>query len=312
MSGQATGWVLRHGPKDRAKRAVLLTIADAANRDGEHAHPGLAAIVDGSLYGRSTVLAKIRELVEEGWLAVEEEGRGRGHATVYRVLMETSDPRTLSEEKRSDPEQEKVRNSEPAPLTPTVKPNGTDSSETPSPSKPKKPRARNLVWDAICEVVGWEPKTDREVGRVARAQKAIRAAVPADADDATIAMAIRGRARRYREAWPGKELSPDSLVNHWSRFGPKAGTTEAQERTRAERQADPAMTTDAWAEQSLTDEERAESKRRIAWHAWTRARAEERGAPWEATDPPPGWEAPQKATNSTESADPGSGGESAA
>lgn len=85
MSGQATGWVLRHGPKIRAQRYVLMTIADAANRDGEHAHPGIAAMVEGSLYSRARVLGVVAELLAEGWVEVEEEGGGRGRATVYRI-----------------------------------------------------------------------------------------------------------------------------------------------------------------------------------------------------------------------------------
>lgn len=85
MSGQATGWVLRHGPRNRAMRAVLLPIADAANADGLHSHPGIAAIVEGSLYSRRQVLATITKLLEEGWVAIEEQGGGRGKATVYGI-----------------------------------------------------------------------------------------------------------------------------------------------------------------------------------------------------------------------------------
>lgn len=102
MSGQCTGWVLRHGPspnhldrkgdpyglaKARAMRAVLMPIADAANRDGEHSHPGQAAIIEASLYGKSQVSRVLTDLVAEGWLAVEHAGGGRGVATVYRVVM---------------------------------------------------------------------------------------------------------------------------------------------------------------------------------------------------------------------------------
>lgn len=94
MSGQATGWALRHGPAskwarswfetpDRTAHAVLVAIADAANRDGEHAYPGTQAIMDGSGYGRSTVFRALQRLVEWGYLVVEREGRGRGRATVY-------------------------------------------------------------------------------------------------------------------------------------------------------------------------------------------------------------------------------------
>lgn len=84
MSGQATGWVLRYGPRDKAMRAVLVVIADAANRDGEHSRPGLQALMDGSLYGRATVIATVRRLIDEGWLEVEESPR-RGRPTMFRI-----------------------------------------------------------------------------------------------------------------------------------------------------------------------------------------------------------------------------------
>lgn len=66
-------------------RFILLTIADAANADGDHAHPGLSAIADGSLYSRSRVTEVLRRLVDDGWIEVEEDGGGRGKATVYRI-----------------------------------------------------------------------------------------------------------------------------------------------------------------------------------------------------------------------------------
>lgn len=126
MSGEVTGWVLRHGPLDRAERSVLLVIADAANRDGRHAHPGIAAIVEGSLYTRSTVYAVLRRLEAGGWIEVEEVGGGRGKATVYRVVRDRqtvrpSDPSPagngpMEEPKRSDQPPETVQLAEVAPL----------------------------------------------------------------------------------------------------------------------------------------------------------------------------------------------------
>lgn len=89
MSGQCTGWVLKNGPRNRAMRAVLITIADAANSNGEHAHPGIEAMCEGSLYSRTHVKAIVKRLVEQGWLKVESgEKGGRGIATVLSVLME--------------------------------------------------------------------------------------------------------------------------------------------------------------------------------------------------------------------------------
>lgn len=128
MSGQATGWVLRHGPRVRAMRLVLLPIADAANANGEHAHPGLAAIIDYSLYERRHVLATIAQLIEEGWLEVEEEGGGRGRATVYRIPGVLNGPPNkgaasapspegkgaVSDEKGCNPEPETVQPGDPS------------------------------------------------------------------------------------------------------------------------------------------------------------------------------------------------------
>jgi hypothetical protein len=118
----------------RAQRAVLLTIADAANRDGEHSHPGVTAMIEGSLYSRSRVLAVLRELIVEGWVEIEEEGRGRGHATVYRIpgvadggprkgpvagpIPDEKGPETDAERSNLDPE--KVQSSAIAPLSSTV------------------------------------------------------------------------------------------------------------------------------------------------------------------------------------------------
>lgn len=107
MSGKATGWVLQHGPRPddldhewkplglsraRGWRAVLAVIADAANADGEHAHPGRQTIIDASLYSASTVDRVLGELTEAGWIEVEATGGGRGKATTYRIPGVTKPP----------------------------------------------------------------------------------------------------------------------------------------------------------------------------------------------------------------------------
>jgi hypothetical protein len=93
----------RYGARARALRAVLVAVADAANRDGEHAHPGTAAICDGALYSRRQVQKLIGELVAEGWLVVEEAGGGRGMATVYGVPMDTAARHAWRAQKRVSP-----------------------------------------------------------------------------------------------------------------------------------------------------------------------------------------------------------------
>ena len=106
MSGRCTGWVLKYGPhpddldrdgakygqKARGYRAVLLTIADAANADGKHAHPGNAAMCHGALYSLRQVQNITEALEAEHWVTVTERGGGRERATVYDVNMDWRDP----------------------------------------------------------------------------------------------------------------------------------------------------------------------------------------------------------------------------
>lgn len=70
---------------DRSAHAVLVAICDAANRDGESAHPGVQAMVDGSGYRRSAVLAAVARLKQLGYVEEVEPGGGRGKAAVYRI-----------------------------------------------------------------------------------------------------------------------------------------------------------------------------------------------------------------------------------
>lgn len=172
MSWQATAWVLNDGPrpddldrtgkrygtKARGMRLVLLVIADAANKDGQHAHPGNAAIEEGSLYGRSQALAIVADLIAEGWLVVEEQGKGRGHATVYGVALDRretvrpSDPseeanRPATEREPSDLDAGTVRSGAGAPISPTAL-NEPTSAEAPPPratDDPVKARAHALA-----------------------------------------------------------------------------------------------------------------------------------------------------------------------
>lgn len=64
-------------------RSVLTCVADASNADGKHAHPGIEGVMRGSLYSRRQSIILLDELVQEGWLGIEEAGGGSGKATVY-------------------------------------------------------------------------------------------------------------------------------------------------------------------------------------------------------------------------------------
>ncbi|QOR55372.1 MAG: hypothetical protein SHS37scaffold145_23 [Phage 71_18] len=168
MSGQCTGWVLRFGPhpdhldrhgkkygaKARGYRAVLLTIADAANVDGLHSHPGIAAMCTGSLYSRRQVQTIEDELVAEGWVRITEQGGGRGRATVYDVLMDRPERAQSLHPGKGAVSPAKGRSPEPETVQPgadTVQsrlhPNGvaTTTNEEPTPPAAPADPAREVV-----------------------------------------------------------------------------------------------------------------------------------------------------------------------
>lgn len=128
---------------DRSAHAVLVAICDAANRDGESAHPGVQAMVDGSGYRRSAVLAAVARLKRLGYIEEVEPGGGRARAAVYRIPGVT-DPawrpetvqhvdgfadrnRPASDEKPSSQRAETVQIASAAPITATDS-NGLDNA----------------------------------------------------------------------------------------------------------------------------------------------------------------------------------------
>jgi hypothetical protein len=104
-------------------RAVLVTIADAANRDGEHAHPGMKAMTEGSLYSRRSVVRVLGRLQAEGWIEVEAWATGRGHAVTYRLSR-------MAEKVRQDGP---LSDGETVPSDRESVPNGSRNGATPPP-----------------------------------------------------------------------------------------------------------------------------------------------------------------------------------
>lgn len=80
---------------------------------------------------------------------------------------------------------------------------------------PRAKSARDLLWDALCEVLGWNPEkmTKGERGRLGRTVTGLLEAGARPGD-------VHARAARYREHWPNVDLTPEALEKHWSTFAP--------------------------------------------------------------------------------------------
>lgn len=98
MSGNVVAWVFDHYPVetgvDRNRKLVLSEVAEAANREFENAHPGVAKIAAHWGFDKGTVRRHLKALCADGWLEETEAGGGRGNATVYRVCVERGAPST--------------------------------------------------------------------------------------------------------------------------------------------------------------------------------------------------------------------------
>lgn len=199
MSGLVTGWVLKHGPhpkhvdrngkpygqRARGYRAVLIPIADAANADGTHAHPGTNNVAEGALYSRRQTMTIISELVAEGWLKVEEEGGGRGRATQFAVLMERVQPPRSDDGERvqSEPVKGAVSEGNSAAQTAPQRPTNVENNETLF-VEPPGPDPVAIVWET------WKTSTGHHRAVLdEKRRKKIRKALDAfSLDDVTAAV----------------------------------------------------------------------------------------------------------------------------
>lgn len=188
MSGKCTGWVGEHGPhpddidregkkygaRARGMRLVLLAVADSANVDGQHSHPGIANVARFSLYSAGQCRRTLEELEAEGWLVVTEQGGGRGRATVYTVPMDLD---ALAERRasraplaggnaRTEPTQTRAPATETrAPATDSrasgCAPNGvTNGVATETTNGPTSPPAADDPARVVAKAV-WEARTPR-------------------------------------------------------------------------------------------------------------------------------------------------------
>lgn len=266
MSARTVGWVLRSGPTPGAEgltlatarrwRAVLVVIADAANSDGEHAHPGLDNIVAQSLYSRSQVLKTTAELEEAGWIRTVERA-APGRATVFDVLMDRvsdGDPSRVPIEDLSDAptglaeeangsrgEGQRVSKSPSAPITTSgVVTRGTAAPvpgarpvlalATPSDGLSPlqralavtggavvKPKARDEVWDAVMEACDIDQAAISKSARGAY-NAAVRDLKAMGATPEQIAV----KAANWLRYWSTVTITPTALVRRWAEIPDRA------------------------------------------------------------------------------------------
>lgn len=79
-----------------------------------------------------------------------------------------------------------------------------------------KPRARNLPFDALCEMTGYDPNTltENQRGRIAKTIKQLKEVTPV-ADDVLADMIRVQWPRMVKNLPPDSKPTPMALTNHW-------------------------------------------------------------------------------------------------
>lgn len=120
------------------------------------------------------------------------------------------------EEKRIDQKKEEERIDPPTPQSggggATAPRKPAIASPVRAVPKPKdEPPKVNPWWDALVEGIGVTPATSSERSKYGKVVGELRS-IDATPDE------IRRRCANYRERWPGIDLTPTALLEHWSRL----------------------------------------------------------------------------------------------
>lgn len=201
MSIQAVAWVLDHSESRGLARLVLISLANAVNKDANgECWPSMRTIAGEAGVSLGVIPSKIEELVELGEVEVVDRGTQRKSAR-YRLTH-------LSVQET---------NAERSPDELTVQPRSEQNRK--EPSTPSLRKVRTQLFEAFYEFwSGSEYSPDSIITDIQRGRinKAVKDALNNDiaADE------VRARGRRYGETWSAMERTPQALLLHWHRFEP--------------------------------------------------------------------------------------------
>lgn len=76
--------------------------------------------------------------------------------------------------------------------------------------QPKKKAARkpNVIWDCICELWGWKPRTKTELSRIGKLARDLKL------KEASPEL-IKQHTEYYRKKWPKIDCTPEAIIKHW-------------------------------------------------------------------------------------------------
>jgi len=94
--------------------------------------------------------------------------------------------------------------------SPSPSPNRINNKNIINPTPAK--RERDIVWDSICDLFGFNPQTKSEKTRIG---KIVRDLTLKLSPGVKINFSITEQMKKYRSAHPTWELTPEALLKHW-------------------------------------------------------------------------------------------------
>lgn len=218
-------WILEHPTlSDRAVRVWARLYFRAFQNRSESLPMSYEEIGEWLGFSASTAQRTINELCEAEALRRNPVSTKHGtQANEYQVIYNEFDQPGL------------VTSDQPQGYSNLTKPSSSLKEKKTTVAKPRK---RDLIFEALCEVSGidWTNSNPLELGPINKAAGAIRKMDPIPTPEE-----IHNRAAQYKRDWKNLTFSAIALVQNWSKFGVVESST-----TPATRVADPALIASAW------------------------------------------------------------------
>lgn len=206
-------------------KLILSLIAGFARMSGtDVAWPGIRRMSEIAGLTNGTVEKCTKRLIQHGWITKDPGiGRQTNRYTLtdkYKLACSASILRAQTKS-RSAPKvrtQAKSRSApipkRSAPIYTPVAPRKSERNKEVIEKRIKnlpESRKRDPVWDTLCDLFNFKPKTKSEKSRLGRAVRDLKVHGATEHE-------IRKRYANYRASWPDVDCTIESLVKHWQKF----------------------------------------------------------------------------------------------
>lgn len=209
-------WAAEQTTGSPTRKAVLLALANDANTKTGLCCPDIPTISYSTELSEKTVKRALVDLVAAGFISRTRKRRDDGTLSRYfytfsQGTLTTSPGDSVSSDQGSESphkNQEQSSNQETFEAAPRRAPSG---------------RPRNIVWDALVEVMGFEPKDGDGKTDFGKTVGQLRRLIPSEATFDECVQAMRVRRARFEQRFEGATFTHRVLRGRWDELGVQGG-----------------------------------------------------------------------------------------